>query len=233
MEPTWRQLGPPHAWKDARAAVAIAGRIYLAGADGALHVVDGTSGERAHRPGGGGQTRLLAAARGRLYAFDEAGPLYELSPDGSSIRLDGDWSEARAAVGADRLYVAGGPLWALDPEERAVSRVGDATWHTELLLSAQGSLFSLEEDGSLYRIDPRDGDAVQLDGDWGDVCAGAGGPDRLYLVATTGALYAVAPSGDYEVVDTGTHWDTRMLMAGSSCIYALEHSGSLYAISLP
>src|SRR5262249_36345564 len=97
MEPAWRQLGPPHAWKDARDAVTLAGRIYLAGADGALHVVDAASGEPARRPGGGGQTRLLAAARGRIYAFDEAGPLYELSPDGSSLRLDGDWSEARAA----------------------------------------------------------------------------------------------------------------------------------------
>src|SRR5215475_13241483 len=102
MEPSWRQLGPPHAWKDARAAVAIAGRIYLAGVDG--------------------ETRLLAAARGRLYAFDEAGPLYELSPDGSSVRLDGDWSEARAAVGADRLYIAGGPIWAVDCDEHVEDR---------------------------------------------------------------------------------------------------------------
>lgn len=233
MEPSWRQLGPPHAWKDARAAVALDGRIYLADGDGALHVVDGQSGAGAVIAGGGGHTRLLAAAAGRLYAFDEAGPLYLLSPDGASERLDGDWSEARAAVGADRLYVAaGGPLLALDTEEHAVTRVGDGTWHPELLLAAGASLFSLEEDGSLYRIDPKGGEAVQLDGDWGDVCAGAGGPDHLYLVATTGALYAVSPSGDYEVVDTGTHWDTRMLMAGSACLYALEHSGSLYAIAL-
>jgi outer membrane protein assembly factor BamB len=232
MEPSWRQLGPPHAWKDARAAVALDGLIYVAGTDGALSVVDAQTGQQRTRAAGGGQTRLLAAAGGRLYAFDEAGPLYALSPDGSSERLDGDWSEARAAVGADRLYVAGGPIWALDTDEHAVTRVGDATWHTELLLAAGGSLFSLEEDGSLYRIDPKDGEAVQLDGDWGDVCAGAGGADRLYLVATTGALYAVAPTGDYEVVDTGTHWDTRMLMAGSACLYALEHSGSLYAIAL-
>jgi outer membrane protein assembly factor BamB len=233
MTSEWRALGPANVWKDARAAVALDGRVFLAGADGYLHAVDGTTGESSVLGGGGWQTRILAAARGRLFAFDEAGPLYAIDPrDGGYERFDGDWAEARAAVGSDRLYVASGGLQALDCDDGTPHAVGDAEWHTELLLATQGDLFDLEEDGSLYRIQRHSGAFEQLDGDWGDVCAGVGSGQRLYLMATTGALYAVAPSGDYESIDTGTHWDTRILMASGGTLYALEHSGSLYAIKL-
>ena len=233
MTQSWRPLGTAHAWKDARAAVAQGGSIYLAGGDGYLHVVDGQTGEASVLGGGGWQTRILAAARGHIYAFDEAGPLYVVDPRGAVDRFDGDWAEVRAAVGADRLYVSSPTgLVAIDCAERTWSALGDATWRTELLLAAADALFALEEDGSLYRIDRGDGAFVQLDGDWGDVSAGVGAGNRLFLMATTGALYAVAPSGDFEAIETGTHWDTRILMAGASGLIALEHSGSLYSIAL-
>lgn len=233
MTQSFRPLGQPHAWKETRAAAAMGGRIYLAGADGHLHVVDGQTGEARVLGAGGKHIRLLAATRGHIYAFDEAGPLYAVEPGGAWERLDGDWADARVAVGADRVYVMGGNgLVGIDCGEHSWRPIGDGSWNTELLLATSNELFALEEDGSLYRIDRDDGSFAQLDGDWGDVCAGAGAQGRLYLMATTGALYSVSVDGDFEPLDTGTHWDTRILMAGPSCLYALEHSGSLYVISL-
>jgi outer membrane protein assembly factor BamB len=235
MTPSFHSLGTAHAWKESRAAASMGGRIYLAGADGYLHVVDGQTGEASVLGGGAGwQIRLLAATRGHIYAFDEAGPLYAVAPSGAWERLDGDWSEVRAAVGSDQLYVMGaGRLTSIDCNERTWRHVGEGAWNTELLLATSNHLFALEEDGSLYRIDRDDGSFEQLDGDWGDVTAGAGAAGRLFLMASTGALYAVSIQGDFEPVDTGTKWDTRVLMAGPSCLYALEHSGSLYVIPLP
>src|SRR5215470_15274164 len=131
MTLSWRPLGPRDAWKDARAAAALDGRIVVAAADGRLHAVDAASGDA--RPVGAPdwQVRLLAAADGRVFAFDEAGPLYAVDPEGGWERLDGDWAEARAAVGADRLYVSGGgALLAVDPADGGAVRVGDTDWHT-------------------------------------------------------------------------------------------------------
>src|SRR5262249_41898382 len=151
---------------------------------------------------------------GRVYAVEEDGRLYAIDPDGRWQQLDGDWSEARAAVGRDgHLYLSAHELWAVDCDEGTWEQHGRRRWSTELLLAAAGGLFSLEEDGSLYHIDDAEGAAHQLDGDWGDVAAGVGAGDRLYLMATTGALYSVAPDGSFEPVETGTSWDTRILMS--------------------
>ena len=52
------------------------------------------------------------------------------------------------------------------------------------------------------------------------------------LGSTTGALYAVSADGEFEAVETGTQWDTRILMDGGDALYSLEHDGSLYAIQI-
>jgi outer membrane protein assembly factor BamB len=232
MTQTWRQVGPAHAFADARAAVALGERIYVAGGDGRLRAVDVASGTIEELGEPRWQTRLLAAAGGRLYAVEEDGRLYAIETDGRWRQLDGDWSEARALVGSDRLYVAAHELWAVDCVEGTWQQVGRDRWTTELLLAAGDGLYALEEDGSLYHIDREHGAWRQLDGDWGDVGAGVGVGDRLFLMASTGALYAVAADGSYEPVDTGSSWDTRILMAAGQSLVALEHDGSLYAISL-
>ena len=45
-------------------------------------------------------------------------------------------------------------------------------------------------------------------------------------------LYGVSAGGEFEAIDTGTHWDTRILMADGASLYALEHDGAIYAIEL-
>lgn len=231
MKSEWRLLGPTGHWTHVRDAVAFANEIVLATEDGSVHVVDVRSGAARSLTHDKWQPRLLATARGRVYVFDESGRLYAMQLNGQAEQLDGDWSEVRAAVGADRLYVVRGQqLGAIDCEDSSWHALGTDEWRTALLLADANQLYALEENGSLYRVDRADGWWQQLDGDWGDVTAGVGTIDQIYLISESGLLYAVSPSGDLTFVPAPRIEATHRLLATETSLVALGCDGSLRVI---
>jgi hypothetical protein len=173
----WSYLGQVEPLAQARAAVLAGDHIFAAGEGGHLWrvaVAPEGNGEIATLGESGWQTRLLAAAGGRLFAFDENGTLYDIDPvEGGFQRLDRDWSTVRAAcaVGAE-LVAAAGHLFVIEPGGAGWHQLSEAEFEPKLLLGDGESLYSVEENGSLYRIDPRDGSWEQLDGSWA-TCAPA------------------------------------------------------------
>ena len=231
MQTAWRHLGDVPTCADARSAVVCGDAIYVAGADGGVARLDPTSLTTVPIPTGGWQTRLLAAARGRLYAFDESGPLYALDPAGGHERLDGDWSEVTVATGAgDQLYAAGRTLYAVEADG-SWRQLGDTVWTPKLLVAGERDLFCLEENGGLYRVDLFDDSPEQLDGDWSDMTAGAIVGKVLCVTSESGWMYAV--TGDECIpLEQGAPAGTRFLFVQGSSLYALETSGALHALAL-
>src|SRR5512139_2524198 len=99
----WQLMENVDALAEARAAVMLDGRLFAAGRDGLLWrvTIDGDAVAAVEGMGESGwDTRLLAAAGDRLFAFEENGVLYAVEPaTGEWERLDGDWSSVRAACG--------------------------------------------------------------------------------------------------------------------------------------
>jgi hypothetical protein len=228
MTQEWRRLGAVGACAGARGAVTLGDAIFVCGEDGRLWRMSRTGASAEPVGDGERRTRLLAAARGQLYAFDEGGPLFAIDPASAAAqRLDGDFLEIHVAAGSgDELYVSGEGLFAVGPSGER-SAIGEATWNPRILLPDGESLFSVEENGGLYRIALGDGSWQQLDGDWGDVAAGVAVAGVLYLASIAGWLYAVDRGGEFMPVPCGAPPDTRFLLAGPRALYALEADGAL------
>src|SRR5688572_20631185 len=123
-------LGNLEAAAGARAAVMHERRVFVAGADGRLLRITLGDGEidACDAIGESGwDTRVLAAARGRVLAFEENGHLYGVDPEsGAWERLDGDWSNVRAACEiAGELLVAAELLFVVDTEGGGWRQLGD------------------------------------------------------------------------------------------------------------
>src|SRR5262245_37133442 len=142
MTQAWRRLGAVDAGAGARAAVVLGDAIFVCGEDGRLWRVRPAG--MGVEPVGDGErrARLIAAARGQIYAFDEGGPLWAISPRGGAPqRLDGDFAEIRVATGTgDALYASGDGLFAIDASgERR--QIGEETWHPRILLADDDLLY--------------------------------------------------------------------------------------------
>ena len=232
----WSYLGQVEPLAQARAAVLAGDHIFAAGEGGHLWrvaVAPEGNGEIATLGESGWQTRLLAAAGGRLFAFDENGTLYDIDPvEGGFQRLDRDWSTVRAAcaVGAE-LVAAAGHLFVIEPGGAGWHQLSEAEFEPKLLLGDGESLYSVEENGSLYRIDPRDGSWEQLDGSWGDVCAGAARKGGIFLATESGTLYVIGKGG-WAPIAEGAPPGCRFLFLTGPRLYALEHDGGLSVLEL-
>jgi hypothetical protein len=240
----WSYLGQVEPLANARAAVLAGEHIFAAGESGHLwRVAISEGGEIATLGESGWQTRLLASAGGRLFAFDENGTLYEIDPvEGGFARLDRDWSTVRAACAVGpfsgephdeiMLVAAAGHLFVIEPGGAGWHQLGEAEYDPKLLLGDGESLYSVEENGSLYRIDPKDGSWEQLDGSWGDVCAGAARKGGIFLATESGTLYVVGKGGAWAPVAEGAPPAAKFLFLTGRRLYALEGDGGLSVLDL-
>jgi hypothetical protein len=160
---TWQRVGDAGAWKATVAGTVLAGTLYTAEAGGGLYATDLATG--AWRQLGKpefGNTRLMFDAGGRLHTIESDGSLYRVNPaDGSWQRVGpkGAWRGVLAgAVVNGRLYAAesDGRLYETDPVGGGWRQLGQPQFGgTRLMFNIAEQLYSIERDGSLYRISVR------------------------------------------------------------------------------
>lgn len=156
----WRRIGPAGAWVNTIACTTLRGKLYSAETDGNFYVTDLNSGEWQQLGGNEfGATKYMFSANNRVYTIETDGSLYEIDPsDGSwrQIGATGDWLMTIALTVMDnKLYSAEstGALYVTHLNTGRWQQLGEAEYHnTKFMFSAGGYIYTIENDGSLYKI---------------------------------------------------------------------------------
>jgi hypothetical protein len=153
---------------------------------------------------------------------------------GQWTELESTWPDTTAVTAlGDRLYaVCQGRLYAID-EDGDFDQVGSDTWSTRFLLPSGAKLIAIEQNGSMYTIDPASGAYDPLGEDWDNV-AGAAAITGSPHVVDNDILYKVSQQdGSFVALDAG--WtDLSFLVslgAADSLVAIRGLAGSAYMIS--
>jgi hypothetical protein len=237
----WVQVGPPGAWKDTRAGAVLKGRLYTTEGNGCLYVTNLDTGEwqQVGKPEFGA-TRLMFAAGDRLYTIETDGTLYRVNPnDGTwaGVGPAGAWKATRAgAVLKGRLYTTqgSGTLRVTDLDTGGSTGIGKAEFGgTRFLFAGGDRLYTLETDGSLYRVNPDDGGRARVGppAAWKLTRAGAVVGGRLYTAEGDGTLQETDPgAGTRQQVGGADFGNTAFMFPVGQDLYTIETDGSLYHV---
>jgi len=94
---------------------------------------------------------------------------------------------------------------------------------------------TLERDGTLYRINVRDGSWVRVGnpGEWAGTICGAGLGGRLYTIEKSGKLYETdLSSGRWRTLGAADFANSRFMVANGSRLVTIESDGSLYEVEV-
>ncbi len=157
----WKRLGTAGSWANTIAGVGLNGKLYTVEKSGVLYATDSTSGiwKQLGKPDFASTAFLLASAD-RLYSIEKDGSLYAIEPANGAWKRVGaaaSWANTIAACGMPGAILSverSGILYSTDPASGVWTQLGKADFaSTRLMLPCSGSLFTIEHDGSLYRID--------------------------------------------------------------------------------
>ncbi len=235
------QLAVAGDWDNTIAAVVMNDRLYTVEKGGALYETNVSSGKWVQI---GKQdfanTKFLFAGGQSLLTIESDGSLYRVSPtNGSWVQLgkSGDWKGTVAGTFlGGKLYTAesGGGLYATDSSTGVWRQIGKTDFgNTRHLFNNGDLLFSIESDGSLYRIKPTDGSwsRAKEAGGWKNTITSTVLNGKLYTVETSGALYETSlVTGAWKQIGKTEFGKTKFLFCANGWLYSIE-SGDLYKIN--
>ena len=178
-----------------------------------------------------------AAVERDLYVLGVA--LDQRGEPGSWERVGAEraWKAVRAgAVFKDQLFTAekNGTLQATNLSSGKRKQVGKAEFgETTFMFAGGDKLYTIETDGSLYRVDPGDGswERVGAEGAWKAVRAGAIFKGKLYTTETDGALQATnLANGKRKPVGKADFAAATFLGVGGEKLFTIETDGDLYRV---
>ncbi len=155
---TWEQVGDEAAWAGTVAADAVSGSLYSVEENGTLYHTDLETGEW-QEIGEDYDTRFLWAWHNHVYVLENDGTLYKVDPETSEYEqfgADGAYASVTAAtIHNGILYtIEDGKLGATDIEDGAFTELSGPDYtNTRHLFGAGASLYTIETDGTLYKID--------------------------------------------------------------------------------
>jgi hypothetical protein len=243
MAGAWGRLGPAGGWKDTRAGAVLNDRLYTVENSGALYVTDLSNGvwKQLGKPDFAA-TAFMFAAGNDLYTIETDGSLYRVNPrDGTwgKVGAPGGWKPTLAgAIFNGVLFTAepNGCLYATAFATGAKKQVGKAEFgNTTRMFAAGESLYTIEQDGSLFRINPQNGGWVRVgrEGDWKGTIAGTVLKGKLYTVEVNGALYATnLGNGEWKALGKPEFAGTAFMFAAGSKVFTIEKDGSLFWVNL-
>jgi hypothetical protein len=240
---SWWRLGPASAWKDTIAAAVLKAQLYTIETSGALYMTDLSTGTWTliGKPEFANTVALFGAGDS-LYSIERDGSLYRINPsDGRWARVGatGGWKGSRfGAVVKGRLYTVNpnGSLCAANFATGACTHIGKAEFGNTVAMYAAGdSLYTIEKDGSLYRVNPSNGRWARLgaEGEWKATQSGAVLMGKLYTIETNGALYATSLNdGRWKQIGKPEFAGTIGMFAAGDKLFTIEKDGSLYGVSV-
>jgi hypothetical protein len=191
--------------------------------------------------GSGYNTQFLIAdssdSDGSLYAIEKDGTLYRVDPktgDFEQIGGDGFFKGCTAADAVSGwLYcVANGHLFSVDLDAGDINDLG-GSYASKAMWCWQDSIYTLERDGSMYKIDGEDGSYERV----GDAAAYA---DTIAATIHNGMFYAIENDGalgatdidehSYEEIDDTDFSSIRQIFSANGNLYGISKDGTLYSI---
>lgn len=192
---------------------------------------------------------LCVAAFGRdpnVQGADPERSIYQLGIALNQMGLRGYWSGVGQPQGwkgvragtilNDRLYTAhaDGTLRVTTIPDGKRNKIGDPAFgETKFMFAAGGSLWTIEQSGTLYRVNPADGawSPVGADGAWQAVRRAAVLGGRLFTAESNGALYAAnLTNGRRAQIGKPEFGNVAALLARQDRLWMIDDDGNLYRI---
>lgn len=131
----------------------------------------------------------------------------------------------------DRIYAASdGGLYRVDADGE-YEAISDDEWRSSFLVGVAGYLVSIEPNGGMYRVDPKDGAYSELEGNWQSVIVATAGGDFVFAIEKSGTLYRISPAdGSYVELNDG-FTTTTCLTAAAGTLVTVDSAGTLCRVS--
>jgi hypothetical protein len=164
----WAQAGKNGDWKNTLAGAVITNDLFTIESSGKLWRTNLETGEykQIGKPEFA-NTQHLFAAENLLYTIEKDGSLYRINPrDGTWLRVGpvGAWKTTMAAtINRGQLYTVeqAGGLWFTDLKTGNWKEIGKAEFKdTRFMFTFNGDIYTIEKDGSLYRVAVKAGPTI-------------------------------------------------------------------------
>jgi outer membrane protein assembly factor BamB len=142
-------------------------------------------------------------------------------------------STAAACIRGEIFVVNGQVLYALNVAAGTYRRASEEAWSTRFMVSDGRSLYTIEEDGGLYRVNPADAASERIGGDdWSSTRALAALDGKLWTADERGIFYSIDPTvGRWEEPKTAyPATETRFVAGVEGMIYALRADGEIMSV---
>jgi hypothetical protein len=167
---TWKQVGKTGDWARSTSFAMLGDQLYTFESGGELYSTDTATGVRK-QVGGTDFVRsnYLLTAGDQLYSIEHNGDLHAIDKATGAWKQIGDsgeWLDTRLATSLNgKIYTIGGgspgTLYETDPKTGTWKQIGKKRdFRAKYLFPAGGSLYSIEFDGKMFRVDPVTGAQV-------------------------------------------------------------------------
>lgn len=170
---TWKQVGKAGDWAKSTAFAMLGDQLYTVESGGELYSTDTATG--VWKQVGGAdfvRSKFLLTAGDQLYSIEQDGDLHSIDKATGAWKQIGDsgeWLDTRLATSLNgKIYTIGGgspgTLYETDPKTGAWKQIGNKRdFRAKYLFPAGSSLYSIEFDGKMYRVDPVTGAQVGVE----------------------------------------------------------------------
>jgi len=184
--------------------------------------------------GSWGNTMIATGADWTIYSVEANGLLYATTRSGAYRVIGNSYRNTRMLVWMDDLLfnVQGAHCYVTNPRSGRWWELGGNWTQTAVMTAMNGYLWSLEQNGTLYRTDRR-GNSRQIG-------ARGGLRSAQHLVALNGKLYALSYGTLYRMDPTAARWEelgvasqewTELLLAAGGYLWSLDAGGTLMRVN--
>ena len=176
-----------------------------------------------------------------FYAVDVEGRLFGISGQDSAVTPIGAGSGLKdirlAAAGSGYLYAVTkrGQLMKIGLDNGVSSQLGDAQWSSARLMMAGSSLYVIDQQGTLYRVNKQTGAwiGVGQPGTWGTTLAATVVGDRIFSVDKGGVLWETnGMTGVYKRIKSPAFQTAETLFTDGQTVYIIYGGGLMERMRL-